>query len=147
MAVHDYNLTSDDVAPDWPDPNPNPFGVAGDHGVTKAKIDGFITRGAANLNSLIRSRMGAGFDVSTDLTDADVEAVKGAIINYAIGRALYTLKRVELADAYMSEYREFRSTIDLWPENLESHNGGGRFAESGLTSAEDLSWGKGVNEW
>jgi|AKVG01.1.fsa_nt_gi hypothetical protein len=149
MAVHLYSLTPDDVAADYPSADPQPFSASDDaHGVTVAKVEGWLTRAAANLNSLIRSRKGDSFDVSTDLSEADTETVKGAIIAYAVGMALITQRKTETGNVYMDMYREVREEWRQRATSFETHAGEGRIVTNiKPAKAKKFKWGAGNHEW
>ena len=149
MAVYVYGITAGDVAADYPSADPQPFSASADaHGVTVAKVEEWITRAAANLNSLIRSRKGSSFDVETDLEEADTETVKGAVIAFAVGMALITQRKTELGNTFMDLYREVRTEWRDRATSFETHNGEGRIITNIQPSnAKAFKWGAGNHEW
>lgn len=112
-----FGATFGQVESEFPSPETNPFSGLNGVGPNQAQVEGWMIRGGAVLESVVRAR---GIDDLLDLSEADQHALAGAVIAYATAKALEKMRRYEQAGEYMRQYRE---VLDLWrnrPMDIES---------------------------
>lgn len=146
MAIFTYNLSVEDVADQFPDPNADPFGAAGGHGVTRSQVSAWITSVSGEVNSLICSRLGVEPDgLEAALTEEDEAAARDAIIAKVIARALRKLQRFDAATQYSAEYDRFWQQWQERDADKVSQDGSS-WTRTNIVTPPTRTWGDG-HQW
>jgi hypothetical protein len=143
MAIYVYGLTVADVADQFPDPNAEPFGAAGGHGVTRTQVTAWIESVSGEVNSLICARLGIEpEDLEETLTEEDRAAAADAIVAKVIARSLRKLQRFDDAQAFSAEYDRF---WQQWQERDgdKVSQDGSAWTRTIITSRRNPVWGDG----
>ena len=112
-----FSATFGEVEGEFPSTDSNPFGGSNGVGPTQAQVEAWMIRGGSVLESIVRAR---GFTELSDLSEADVHALSGAVVAFATAKALEKMRRYDQSAEYMRQYRE---VLDLWrnrPMDIES---------------------------